>query len=250
MALLKSNTIIYGTANVQSLLTVGSLLSTGNVVISSSANGITFGDGTRQITSGLSAKSTSVFTTGSAATYTAPTNTQWVKVTVVGPGGNGGAATGSRSAGGGGGAVAIKWLLMSAGQTLSYTVGTASGTASSVSSGTLTITTISAGSGNNGTSTTYSTGATAGGNGGTASGGDVNITGGQGGTSYGSGTTVTTNFGGKGGDCPGFGSGGPALAMLATGGLQGQGFGAGGGGAHGNATSAAGRGGVIIFEAF
>jgi hypothetical protein len=199
MALLKSNTIIYGTANVQSLLTVGSLLSTGNVVISSSANGITFGDGTRQITSGLSAKSTSVFTTGAVATYTAPTNTQWVKVTVVGPGGNGGAATGARATGGGGGAVSIKWLLMSEGQTLTYSVGNAAGSASTVSSGTLTITTISAGSGTNGTSTAYATSITAGGAGGAASGGDVNITGGQGGYSYGSGTTVTTNFGGKGG---------------------------------------------------
>jgi len=250
MALLKSNTIIYGTANVQGQLTVGSLSTTGNIVLSSITSGITFGDGTRQITSGLIAKSTSVFTTGSVATYTAPTNTQWVKVTVVGPGGNGGAAAAARATGGGGGAVAIKWLLMSAGQTLSYTVGTASGTASTVSSGTLTITTISAGSGTNGTSTTYATSITAGGAGGVASGGDVNITGGQGGYSYGSSTTVTTNFGGKGGDCPGFGSGGPALALVATAGVQGNGPGAGGGGAHGNATGALGRGGIIIFEAF
>ena len=196
------------------------------------------------------AKSTSVFTTGSAQTYTAPARTTWVKVTVVGPGGNGGAATGARATGGGGGGVAIKWLSMTAGQTLTYTVGTASGTASSVSSGTLSITTITANSGSNGTSTTYALSITAGGAGGTASGGDVNITGGQGGYSYGSSTTVSTNFGGKGGDCPGFGSGGPALSMVATAGVAGQGYGAGGGGAHGNATAASGTGGVIIFEAY
>jgi len=196
------------------------------------------------------AKSTSAFTTGTAQTYTAPSNTQFVKVTVVGPGGNGGAATGQRATGGGGGGVAIKWLSMTATQTLVYTVGTASGTASTVASGTLTITTITANSGTNGAGTAYANSITAGGAGGTATNGDVNITGEQGGYSYGSGTTVQTNFGGKGGDCPGFGSGGPALAIVATAGVQGQGFGAGGGGAHGSATAANGRGGIIIFEAF
>ena len=196
------------------------------------------------------AKSTSAFTTGTAQTYTAPANTQWVKVTCVGPGGNGGAATGQRATGGGGGGVAIKWLAMTAAQTLVYTVGTASGTASTVASGTLIITTITANSGANGAGTAYANSITAGGAGGTATNGDVNITGGQGGYSYGSGTTVGTNFGGKGGDCPGFGSGGPALAIVATAGVQGNGFGAGGGGAHGNATSAAGRSGIIIFEAY
>jgi hypothetical protein len=196
------------------------------------------------------AKSTSAFTSGTAATYTAPANTQWVKVTVVGPGGNGGAALLQRATGGGGGGVAIKWLSMTAAQTLVYTVGTASGTASTVASGTLTITTITANSGTNGAGTAYANSITAGGAGGTATNGDVNITGGQGGYSYGSGTTVQTNFGGKGGDCPGFGSGGPAVAIVATAGVQGNGFGAGGGGAHGNATAANGRGGIIIFEAY
>ena len=196
------------------------------------------------------AKNTTVVTSGSAATYTAPANTTWVKVTVVGPGGNGGASATGRATGGGGGAVAIKWLSMSAAQTLTYTVGTASGTASSVSSGTLVITTISAGSGSNGTSTAYATSITAGGAGGTATGGDVNITGGQGGYSYGSGSTITTNFSGMGGDCPGFGTGGPALSMIATTGIQGNGYGAGASGSHGNNQVANGRGGIIIFEAY
>lgn len=213
-------------------------------------SGTTYDGSVGKTISSLLAQGTSAFTTGTAQTYTAPANTQWVKVTVVGPGGNGGAATGQRATGGGGGGVAIKWLAMTAAQTLVYTVGTASGTASTVASGTLTITTITANSGANGAGTAYANSITAGGAGGTATNGDVNITGGQGGYSYGSGTTVQTNFGGKGGDCPGFGSGGPALAIVATAGVQGQGFGAGGGGAHGNATSAAGRGGIIIFEAY
>jgi hypothetical protein len=213
-------------------------------------SGTTYDGSAGKTISSLLAQGTSAFTTGTAQTYTAPANTQRVKVTVVGPGGNGGAATGQRATGGGGGGVAIKWLAMTAAQTLVYTVGTASGTASTVASGTLTITTITANSGTNGAGTAYANSITAGGAGGTATNGDVNITGGQGGYSYGSGTTVQTNFGGKGGDCPGFGSGGPALAIVATAGVQGQGFGAGGGGAHGNATSAAGRGGIIIFEAY
>jgi len=214
------------------------------------SSGTTYDGSAAKTISSLLAQGTSAFTTGTAQTYTAPANTQWVKVTVGGPGGNGGAATGQRATGGGGGGVAIKWLSMTAGQTLVYTVGTASGTASTVASGTLTITTITANSGTNGAGTAYANSITAGGAGGTATNGDVNITGGQGGYSYGSGTTVQTNFGGKGGDCPGFGSGGAAVAIVATAGVQGNGFGAGGGGAHGNATSAAGRGGIIIFEAY
>ena len=196
------------------------------------------------------AKSTSVFSTGTAQTYTAPSNTTWVKITVVGPGGNGGGAASQRATGGGGGGVAIAWEPMTAGQTLIYTVGTASGTASTVSSGTLVISTITANSGANGTSTAYALSQTAGAAGGTATGGDVNISGGRGGYSFGSSTTVTTNFSGKGGDCPGFGVGGPALAMVATAGVAGTGYGAGGGGAHGSATTANGTGGIIIFEAY
>jgi hypothetical protein len=241
----------------QTTYTNGQLLignTTGNTLTKATLTqgaGVTITNSTGSITiDSPLAKSTSAFTTGTAQTYTAPANTQWVKVTVVGPGGNGGGAANQRATGGGGGGVAIKWLSMTAGQTLTYTVGTASGTASTVSSGTLSITTITANSGSNGTGTAYALSQTAGAAGGTATNGDVNITGGQGGYSYGSSTTVTTNFSGKGGDCAGFGSGGPALAMVATAGVQGNGFGAGGGGAHGNNTAANGRGGVIIFEAY
>jgi hypothetical protein len=196
------------------------------------------------------AKNTQAFTSGIAQTYTAPANTQWVKVTVVGPGGNGGNATTSRATGGSGGGVAMKWLSMTAGQTLTYTVGTASGTASTVSSGTLTITTITANSGSNGTTTTYANSSTAGPAGGSATGGDVNIDGGRGGNSYGSAATVATNFSGKGGDCPGFGSGGGAYGSTAAAGQNGNGYGGGGGGSHGVSSTPAGAGGIIIFEAF
>jgi len=200
--------------------------------------------------SGVLAKNTQVFTSGTAATYTAPANTQWVKVTVVGPGGNGGNGTSARGTGGSAGGVAIKWLAMTAGQTLTYTVGTATTVNSTVSSGTLTITTITANSGTAGTATAYANSSSAGPTGGTATGGDINITGGSGGNSYGSSTTVATNFSGKGGDCPGFGSGGGSYGSSATAGQNGVGYGAGGGGSHGVSSTPAGAGGIIIFEAF
>ena len=241
----------------QTTYTNGQLLignTTGNTLTKATLTqgaGVSITNGTGSITiAGALAESTSAFTTGSAQTYTAPANTQWVKVTVVGPGGNGAASATGRATGGSGGGVAIKWLAMNAGQTLTYTVGTASGTASSVSSGTLTITTITANSGSNGTSTAYAASLTAGPTGGTATGGDVNMAGGRGGNSYGSSTTITTNFSGAGGNCPGFGNGGQALAFVATAGQAGTGYGAGGGGAIGSATAANGTGGIIIFEAY
>lgn len=197
------------------------------------------------------AKNTQAFTGNATnATYTAPANTQWVKITVVGPGGNGGGATSQRATGGGAGGVAIKWLAMSAGQTLKYNVYLTNFAASTVSSGTLTISTITADIGSNGTTTVYANSSTAGAAGGTATGGDINITGGSGGNSYGSSTTVATNFSGKGGDCPGFGSGGGAFGSVATAGQNGVGYGAGGGGSHGVSSTPAGAGGIIIFEAF
>ena len=241
----------------QTTYTNGQLLignTTGNTLTKATltqGNGIaiTNSTGSISIASAL-AKSTSAFTTGTAQTYTAPANTQWVKVTVVGPGGNGAAVVNQRATGGGGGGVAIKWLTMAAGQTLIYTVGTASGTASTVASGTLTITTISAGSGANGAGTAYAASITAGATGGATTGGDVNIAGGRSGSSFGSSTTVLTNFSGTGGDSPGFGTGGLAVGCVATAGTVGNGFGAGGGGSHGNNVSAAGTTGIIIFEAY
>jgi hypothetical protein len=197
---------------------------------------------------GALAKQTDVFTSADNATYTAPANTQWVKVTCVGSGGSASGSTGRRCTGGGGGGVAIKWLAMTAGQTLTYTL--LGGGAATVSSGSLTITTITGGAGGAGTTTVYANSSTSGPAGGTASGGDINITGGSGGTSYGSSTTVATNFSGAGGDSPGFGSGGSALGATAANGSVGTGYGGGGGGSHGTNNNASGAQGVIIFEAY
>ena len=85
-------------------------------------------------------------------TFTIPAGVTRVKMTVVGGGGTGatstfstsGAGTATGGAGGGGGGAAIKWLSgLTPGNTLAVVVGSAGG-ASSVSSGTQTITTVSA----------------------------------------------------------------------------------------------------------
>lgn len=224
-------------------LTAGGGVGTSGQFLQSTATGVQWAAAT-----GVLAKSTSVFTSATAATYTAPANTQWVKITVVGFGGNGGGIVSQRGSGGGGGGVAIKWLAMTAGQTLIYTVGTA--VTSTVISGTLIITTISAGGGNAGSSTAYAANAQGGGAGGAASGGDININGGTGGTSYGSSAAVATQVSGVGGNCPGFGSGGTNTAAAISNGNNGNGYGAGGSGSIGNTSVGLGTGGVIIFEAF
>lgn len=204
---------------------------------------ISAGDATPIWTSSSSA---SAFTTGTNATYTVPAGCTRVKVTIQGPGGNGGAANNQRATGGSAGGTCIKWLAVTPGDTMTYTVGTASGTASTVVYSAVTYT---ANSGSNGTGTAYALSVTAGPTGGTATNGDINITGGRGGNSFGSSTTVTTNFSGFGANSP-FGNGGGALAMVATAGQAATGYGAGGGGAHGNNTAGNGTGGIIIFEPY
>jgi hypothetical protein len=193
----------------------------------------------------------SVFTTGSAATYTIPTGCTVVKVTAIGPGGNGAGAVGSRATGGSGGGVAIKWLTgVTPGNTLTYTVGTASGTNTTVSSGTQTISTITASSGANGTTTAFANSITAGPAGGTATGGDINIAGQAGGTSYGSSTTNSTSFSGAGGAAAILSQGGPLVATNTNAGFAGTGFGAGAGGSQNIATTTNGTTGAVIFEAY
>ena len=240
----------------QTSYTDGQLLignSTGNTLTKTTLTAgtgvsITNGSGSISIASPL-AKQTDVFTSGTG-TYTAPANTQWVKVTCVGPGGNGGAAVSAKGSGGGGGAVVIKWLAMTAGQTLSYTVGTA-GSSSLVQSGTLIITILQAGSGSSGGTATYAVGTGfTGSSGGVALGGDLNITGGNGGYSWGASTAIATQVSGCGGNCPGFGSGGSAVAGAIYAGNNGNGYGGGGGGSIGSATAGTGAPGVIIFEAY
>jgi hypothetical protein len=90
MALLKSNTIIHGTANIQGQLIVGSVSSnasintatgslivvggagvsgnlyTSNIILSTTSSGITFGDGTIQTTAGIAADQTARTTANTA----------------------------------------------------------------------------------------------------------------------------------------------------------------------------------------
>jgi hypothetical protein len=198
---------------------------------------------------GTLAKSTTVYTSG-AGTYTAPANTQWVKITVVGPGAAGGSGVSRRGGGGGAGGVAIKWVAMTAGQTLLYQLGTPQLFDSTVSAGTLSIATITGGFALPGSSNPYAASVTTGGVGGAASGGDINITGGQGGASYGASTSITTNMSGGGGNCPGFGSGGSVVGGAISAGLDPTGYGAGGGGALGSVTAGIAGLPIIIFEAY
>jgi hypothetical protein len=195
------------------------------------------------------AKQTDVFTSGTAQTYTAPANTQWLKITVVGKGGNGGGNSSQRGSGGGAGGVAIKWLAITAGQTLTYTVN-AVGQPNFVTSGSYTLASdISALLPTAGTSVAYAASFTAGGLGGAATGGDINIRGGYGGSAFGTSTAVTTQQSGFGGSNM-FGAGGHAVGMAINAGVDGLGYGAGGSGSIGSTTVGLGTNGVIIFEAY
>jgi len=240
----------------QTTYTDGQLLignSTGNTLTKTTLTAgagvsITNGSGSISIASPL-AKQTDVFTSGTSATYTAPANTQWLKITAVGKGANGGGTTSQRGSGGGAGGIAIKWLAITAGQTLTYTVNAAS-LPNFVTSGTYTLAADIAGYGGfAGTSVAYAASFTAGGAGGSASGGDINLYGGKGGSAFGTSTAVTTQQSGFGGSNM-FGAGGSAVGMAINAGVDGTGYGAGGGGSIGSTTVGLGTNGVIIFEAF
>jgi len=247
--------ILYGGTN-QTSYTDGQLLignTTGNTLTKTTLTAgagvsITNGSGSISIASPL-AKQTDVFTSGTSATYTAPANTQWLKITAVGKGGNGGGTTSQRGSGGGAGGIAIKWLAITAGQTLTYTVNAAS-LPNFVTSGTYTLASDITGSGGTaGTSVAYAASFTAGGLGGSATGGDINIRGGYGGSAFGTSAGVATQQSGFGGSNM-FGAGGYAVGMAITAGVDGLGYGAGGGGSIGSTTVGLGTNGVIIFEAF
>jgi len=194
---------------------VGNYSVNGTYQISSNSSG------TQLVTSGtisLSKNITSllrIYTSGSGATETIPVGATNVIIEVWGSGGGGAGQQGAGSLihdGGGGGAAGYcrtSKTLTSAnwGQTLHYTVGaqsivTGNGNASSASSGTLSITTMTA---NGGSGTTTN----AGGAGGTASGGTAaNVTGNAGnsyanGSAGGTGTTGTVS-----GDGSPYGAGG------------------------------------------
>lgn len=214
------------------------------------STGVTFPDATVQNTAAAPSMRGQVFTyTGSSQTFTIPTGVTALKVTVVGGGAGGGTENSGYVGGGGGGGAAIKYLTnLTPGNTLSVTVG-AGGTAgsygaggtggtSSVSSGTQSITTISA---TGGTSNSYAIGGT----GGSGSNGDMNITG-QAGSNPGPRTGNAGWDSGAGGSSI-LGGGGRG----ASGGAGGAGgaYGGGGGGArNAEGSGGAGAAGVVIFE--
>jgi hypothetical protein len=198
-----------------------------------------------------------VFT--SSGTFTIPSGTTAVKVTVIGGGGNGANMTPANgTAGGGGGGTSIRYITnLVPGNTVSVTVGGAGGTSSfgafcsatgGVSPGTNSRT---AGAGGNGT------------------GGDINIPGGSGGSggyqvinSYSGETFYSMGGGGATNYAPpgqsSFWGIGPSTNAFTTtsggfanAGSSGTGFGAGGGGAAGNNGSrngGAGTPGIVFIE--
>jgi hypothetical protein len=220
--------------------------------------------------SAFAGKGGQVFT--ASGTFTVPAGVSAVKVTVIGGGGNGGNATNTAGAGGGGGGGAsVKYVTgLTAGGTVTVTVGGIAGTSSfgAYCSATGGATAANASSGGSG-----------GGAGGTGTGGDLNITGssGLGGYYINDACVGTMTAGGNGGAA---GGGKPSSASLyvatfygATGsggngwyggggiipGINNQpssgaatGYGNGGAGASrtstGTYTGGAGTGGIVIVE--
>ena len=178
-----------------------------------------------------------VFT--SPGTFTIPSTTTQIKVTVVGGGGSGGTRGPGAATGGGAGGAAIKWLTgLTSGNTLAVTIG-AGGTAvsgdtngntggtSSVASGTQPITTISA-TGGAGGITAFGNG----GSGGLGSNGTLNLSGG-----VGTGNNASVVSGAGGNSIFGGGGNGGAAGTANS-----------GGGSGGGVTGTAGAAGVVIVE--
>ena len=208
------------------------------------------------IGSGKSGISAQVFT--SAGTFTIPPGVTKLKVTVVGGGGGGCGGSPSRGNGGGGGGAAIAYLTgVTPGNTIlvsaigaggaggaSNETGVTAGGTTSVSSGTQTISTISATGGGVGDA-----GTSKGGAGGMGSGGTINIKGGGGGA----GGDVTGSPGGS--SILGGGGNSPlatSTSVAPSGGAYGGGGAGGGGtdiyGAQKSSAGGAGAAGVVIFE--
>jgi len=239
---------------------ITSVGTSGNVLIS---------NGTAWTSSALPAALTGmygqVFT--SSGTFTIPSGVTAVKVTVVGGGGNGGnAGAYSGAGGGGGGGVAIKYVTgLTAGGTVTVTVGGIAGTSSF---GAHCSATGGSTASNVGTNTSSS-----GGSGGSGSSGDLNLSGtsGSNGIYYSACCVGTFWGGGTGGAASGspnssgqyasaigsnpFGSY-PSAGMFGGGGQAGSGaatgYGNGGGGARGGTsgtvTGGAGKAGIVIVE--
>jgi hypothetical protein len=226
------------------------------------------------ITQSFAGGSGQVFT--SSGTFTVPTGVSAVKVTCIGGGGNGGNATVSSNyaagGGGGGGGTAIKYVTgLTAGGTVTVTVGAVAGTSSF---GAYCSATGGASAAN------ASASATVGGAGGTGSSGDLNITGSTGANGFRFASSccgnnaVGANGGAAGGALPSqpfwppgqstslsfiggaaaglIGGGGFGATAVGNGGAA-TGYGNGGGGAcrvstTGTSTGGAGTGGIVIVE--
>lgn len=211
-----------------------------------------------------------VFT--SSGTFTIPTGITSLKVTVVGGGGGGGGSSTTfnfqGAAGGGSGGAGISYLTgLTPGATISVTIGAGgaggaggnniggTGGSTSVSSGTQSITTITATGGGGGASTEYSTnqtwGNTKGGNAGACSGATMNFGGNPGHNTFpGGGADGSQNVSGGGGGSI-FGGGGSGRVCNQGTGVAGQAPGAGGGGASFQSagfSGGAGAAGAVVFE--
>lgn len=185
-------------------------------------------------------------------TFTIPIGVTGIKATDCGGGGAGGGASTTQDGGGGGaGGTTIKYLSgLTPGNTLSITIGSGgtgvsaaaggNGTATTIASGTQTITSIVANGGTGGLIALSGNGANGGAGGTAGSGGDFNLpgNGGQLGAALTGGTGGASLFGGAGTGATGF-----------TGNNAG-GFCSGGGGAGQNANAAGGNGsgGAALFE--
>lgn len=191
-----------------------------------------------------------VFT--SSGTFTIPAGVTQVKVTVMGGGGGGGGSTVTNNGGGGGSAaLSFKWLTgLNPTSTLTVTIGAGgtgnsgttgnAGVQSSVSSGTQTITTITAPGGSAG----FSVGATSAGGGqvGGGTGGDLTEGGGGGvlGTGGTGGSGANSLFGG--------GAGGAGAGGFAGNNATGSGSGGGGGSSGASQPGGTGGSGIAILE--
>lgn len=212
--------------------------------ITVSGTTITFNDSTTQTTAATSSvrgQFSQVFT--SSGTFTIPTGVTGIYVEVIGGGGGGGGNNGwDNDAGGGGGASYTRqWYSgLTAGNTLTITVGAAgtagtitgaggAGGASSVASGTQTVVTCNSNGGGGGGPAGNGTNGTQG-------------TGGAAGT-----TTFLSLLGGAGND-PGLA--GKVYIWGQAGGTSPTGYGNGGGGRSATQTGSgyAGRGGIVIIN--
>ena len=227
---------------------------------------------------GGNANSVQVFTTGSSATYTAPTNLKRAIVFATGAGGGGGGvasaalddAVGGGGGGGAAGGTAIRiYTAAEMGSTATYTIGgggnggssaggagTAGGNTIFTPSGGGTVLTANGGGLGFGVANATVGSRGEGGVGGTATGGTLNIQGGDG--SDGAGNDVAEiSFGGRSGSSfwGGGGRGASAQGVESTAGLVGKAYGSGGGGGAiidttTGAVGGAGLGGVIFVLEF